>query len=182
MVGVKMASALVMIVFMAVSLGGKWAAAEVHHVVGNDRGWDLPSDVAGWSSGRVFRVGDKLWFTYSAAQESIAEIKTKEEYESCDVSNPIKMFTDGLDSILLDGEGIRYFVSSKTENCKNGLKLHVDVVPKHTPENPKVSKSKGSALALAAPPTTPTPSSAPSRISASFALFFVGLGLCFMGF
>lgn len=91
------------------------------------------------------------------------------------------MFTDGLDSILLDGEGIRYFVSSRTENCKNGLKLHVEVVPKHTPEKyPKVSTSEASALALATAPTTPAGASA--RITASFALFFVGLGLCFMGF
>lgn len=53
---------MMIMMMMAVSLGGgKWAAAaEVHHVVGGDRGWDLPSNVDAWSSGRVFRVGDKL--------------------------------------------------------------------------------------------------------------------------
>lgn len=90
------------------------------------------------------------------------------------------MFTDGLDSILLDGEGIRYFVSGKTENCKNGLKLHVEVVPdEHTRENPKVTTSEASATGLAAAPTSPSRASV--RISESFVLFFVGLGLCFMG-
>uniref|UniRef100_A0A2N9IW17 Phytocyanin domain-containing protein n=1 Tax=Fagus sylvatica TaxID=28930 RepID=A0A2N9IW17_FAGSY len=97
------------------------------------------------------RVGDKIWFTYSAAQESIIELKGKEEYESCDISNPIKMYTDGLDGISLDGEGIRYFVSSKPESCKNGLKLHVEVVPEGTPEIPKIASST-----LASGPTTPS--------------------------
>ncbi len=90
-------------------------------------------------------------FTYSAAQESIIELKGKEEYESCDISNPIKMYTDGLDGISLDGEGIRYFVSSKPESCKNGLKLHVEVVPEGTPEIAKIASST-----LASGPTTPS--------------------------
>ena len=54
---VKMVMALV---FMAASLGVKWAGAQVHHVVGGDRGWDPSTDVASWSSGRSFRVGDKI--------------------------------------------------------------------------------------------------------------------------
>lgn len=62
MVGVKMVKALVMIMAVALSLGlgGQWAAAQVHHVVGGDRGWDSSSDVASWSAGRVFRAGDKI--------------------------------------------------------------------------------------------------------------------------
>lgn len=40
--------ALVMIMAVALSLGlgGQWAAAQVFHVVGGDRGWDSSSDVA----------------------------------------------------------------------------------------------------------------------------------------
>lgn len=63
------------------------------------------------------------------------ELKGKEEYESCDASNPIKMYTDGLDAIPLEREGIKYFVSSEPENCKNGLKVHVNVQPKSTSDN-----------------------------------------------
>ena len=60
----------------------------------------------------------KLWcawagFTYSAGLESIVEVKQQDEYLSCDISNPIRMYTDGLDSISLDGEGIRYFVRDR---------------------------------------------------------------------
>lgn len=105
-------------------------------------------------------------FTYSAGQGSIVEVKEQEEYLSCDISNPIKMYTDGLDSVSLDGEGIRYFVSSKPDSCKNGLKLHVEVMPQGTPADfPKIATSEskasygygyGHVSALASGPTTPS--------------------------
>ncbi|KAJ4704021.1 Early nodulin-like protein 1 [Melia azedarach] len=177
MFGAKIVLVLV-VTMMAVSLDRTWAAAQMHHVVGGDRGWDSSSDVASWSAGRVFRIGDKIWFAYSAAQESIAELKSKEEYESCDVRNPIRMYTDGLDGVPLDGEGIRYFVSSKPDNCKKGLKLHVEVMPKQNPQTPKISTSEDSALALAAGPIPPSGS---TQFTASFVLVLVGLGLFCMG-
>ncbi|XP_040969616.1 mavicyanin isoform X2 [Gossypium hirsutum] len=154
------------VVIMAASLGGKLGAAQVHHVVGGDRGWDVSSDVASWSSGRSFRVGDKI------SQESIAEVNSPEEYESCDVSNPIRMYTDGIDGIPLDGEGIRYFVSGKEESCKNGLKLHVEVMPfgNPEPERPRVAVA-------AAAPTTPSGS---ARLYGSSVLLLAGLWLCYM--
>lgn len=79
-------------------------------------------------------------FTYSAAQGLVAELGSKKEYESCDLSNPIKMFSDGLHAIPLEREGIRYFVSSEPDHCKNGLKMHVDIQPientNYSPPNP----------------------------------------------
>ncbi|GAV65202.1 Cu_bind_like domain-containing protein [Cephalotus follicularis] len=170
MAGVKVV--LAMIIISLIGLGGKWVGAQVvHHVVGGDRGWDPSSDVASWSSGRVFKVGDKIWFTYSAAQESIVEVKSKEEYEACDVGSPIRMYTDGIDSISLVEQGLRYFVSSKSESCKNGLKLHVEVIPRQSPVQmiPEVASSEASAIALADGPTTP---SASSHLGASFGLLF----------
>lgn len=58
--GLKMV--IVALVIISVSLGGKWVGvgAQVHHVVGGDRGWDPSSDVSSWPSGRIFRVGDKI--------------------------------------------------------------------------------------------------------------------------
>ncbi|GLJ07942.1 hypothetical protein SUGI_0078090 [Cryptomeria japonica] len=32
-----------------------------HHVVGDDRGWDLASDFKGWASRKIFHVGDNLY-------------------------------------------------------------------------------------------------------------------------
>ncbi|CAL5183975.1 unnamed protein product [Lathyrus oleraceus] len=114
----------------AMSMSIDVAAAEVNHVVGGDHGWDPTSDILYWSSDRIFRVGDQIWFTYSAAQGLIAELKSREEYESCNMSNPIMMYTEGLHTVPLEKEGMRYFVSTDSQNCKNGLKLHVEVQPK----------------------------------------------------
>jgi hypothetical protein len=97
-------------------------------------------------------------FAYSAAQESVAELKSKEEYESCDMSNPIRTYTDGLDGISLEGEGIRYFASYSPESCKNGLKLHVEVLP----EGSSVS-------AMAAGPTSDS-----AHLIGSFILLAIG--------
>lgn len=69
-------------------------------------------------------------FTYSAAQGLIAELKSREEFESCNISNPIMMYTEGLHTVPLEKEGMRYFVSTDSQNCNNGLKLHVEVQPK----------------------------------------------------
>lgn len=97
-------------------------------------------------------------FTYSAAQESIVELRTSQEYESCDVTNPIRMYTDGITSLQLNEQGLRYFASSNPENCKNGLKLHVDVKPKTPWEIQGVATSEDSAIALAESPASPSSS------------------------
>ncbi|KAK2394256.1 hypothetical protein P8452_16092 [Trifolium repens] len=128
------------------------AGGEVHHVVGGDHGWDPNSDILSWSSGKVFRVGDQIWFAYSLAEGLIAELKSREEYESCNMSNPIMMYTEGLHTIPLEKEGIRYFVSSDSENCKNGLKLHVEVQPKDSPSRALPNTQN----VAAAEPTSPS--------------------------
>ncbi|GFZ03297.1 squamosa promoter binding protein-like 2 [Actinidia rufa] len=90
---------LMALVVVSAAIGGEWVvSAQSHHVLGGDPG--------SWSSGRIFRVGDKIWFTYSDAQDNIVELKSKEEYEACNVSNPIRdghgrrRFGRGRDSVL----------------------------------------------------------------------------------
>ncbi|KAE8714887.1 tropinone reductase-like protein [Hibiscus syriacus] len=177
MVNMIVLKVVMVMVIMAPGLGLKRIGAQPHqHVVGDDRGWDPSSDIATWSSGRSFRVGDKIWFAYSAAQESIVELKSEDEYESCDVQNPIRMYSDGLESIELVEEGIRYFVSSKPESCKRGLKLHVEVMPLGNPDTeiPKMVASENSVLADAVAPTTPSGS---KQLYGNFMLLFIGLWL-----
>ncbi|KAG8655788.1 mavicyanin [Manihot esculenta] len=171
-----MASAVKTVVALAVisvSLCGKWVAAEVNHLVGGDHGWDPSTDVASWSSGRTFRIGDKIWFAYSMAQGTIAELKTKEEYDSCDISNPIRMYTNGLDSISLHEEGIRYFVSTNSKICKKGLKLHVEVTSEKSGTCDDIPKSEDSALAVAAGPTA----SDSTHVGASGVMFMLLSGI-----
>ncbi|KAK6917816.1 Phytocyanin domain [Dillenia turbinata] len=94
-------------------------------------------------------------FAYSAAQESIVEVGSREEYESCDTSNPIRMFIDGLDSVSLEKEGFRYFTSGKEESCKKGLKIPVEVQGEPRIQMvTSVATSESAALALAEGPTS----------------------------
>ena len=108
------------------------------------------------------------------------ELKSKEEYEACDVSNPIRMVADGVDLVE---EGIRYFASVKPESCKSGLKLHVEVQPQLTQEhnnigpvgsddNGAVEDGLSSATAYGAP--ADGPSAAPHLNGLSY-LVFVGI-------
>ncbi|KAH7838678.1 hypothetical protein Vadar_029781 [Vaccinium darrowii] len=179
--GIKLKVLIAVVIVSVAIAGGEWVGAPVHHVVGGDRGWDPSTDVASWSSARIFSVGDKIWFTYSAAQENIVELKSKEEYEACDVSNPIKMYTNGLDSVPLEEEGIRYFASGKPESCKGGLKLHVEVQPQGTQPHHHISAvvaSEGSPGATAA--DGPTSPSASTHISGLSSLLFFGILLCYL--
>ena len=119
-------------------------------------------------------------FTYSDAQDNIVELKSKEEYEACNVSNPIRMVTDGVDLVE---EGIRYFASVKPESCKSGVKLHVEVQPQLTQEhnivgpvgsdgNGAVEDGLSSATAYGAP--ADGPSAAPHLNGLSY-LVFIGI-------
>nr|DAD23530.1 TPA_asm: hypothetical protein HUJ06_024993 [Nelumbo nucifera] len=154
---------MLLMIIISVIVGEKRIAAQVHHVVGDDHGWDPSSNIGAWSSGRIFRVGDKIWFAYSVAQESIAELKSKEEFDSCDTSNPIRMYTDGLDSISFDAEGTHYFTSGRPESCKKGLKFNVEVLPQpKTKEEAMMIVSTDDAVA-----TGPTPSASTRGLPSS---------------
>ncbi|KAJ3694639.1 hypothetical protein LUZ60_000016 [Juncus effusus] len=114
-----------------------------HHVIGGDQGWDSSNNVASWSHNKIFRVGDTIWFTYAAPQEGIIELKTVSEFESCELINPIRMYTEGLNQLTLEEEGSRYFVSKNVQNCKNGLKLHVKVFNETQEVNRVISVADG---------------------------------------
>ncbi|XP_022142597.1 mavicyanin-like [Momordica charantia] len=158
------------------------AGAETHHVVGGDRGWDVDSDISSWSAGRSFRVGDKIWFAYSAAHGNVVELRSQEEYEACDVSNFTRMYTDGIDIVALNGEGIRYFASSEQESCKKGLKLHVQVQAQAQQNSETTEDERTNDVSVAdsaAAPSTPSTSSPPhtpiSYITLTLFLFMLGL-------
>lgn len=58
--GDKALRVLLVVVLVAVAVGGQEVQGPVHHVVGGNRRWNPDSDIGTWLSGRVFRVGDKL--------------------------------------------------------------------------------------------------------------------------
>ncbi|XP_059064561.1 mavicyanin-like [Cryptomeria japonica] len=98
------------------------------HVVGDDRGWDPASDFKGWASRKIFYVGDNLWFAYASSQQSVLELKSREEFENCDVSNLVKLYDGGLDAVSLIEMGDRYITSGNVEDCQHGMKVHINVL------------------------------------------------------
>lgn len=56
----KMLRTLLVVALVSFANGGERAGAQVHHVVGDDRGWALSTDLHSWISGRVFKIGDIL--------------------------------------------------------------------------------------------------------------------------
>ncbi|XP_023542417.1 cucumber peeling cupredoxin-like [Cucurbita pepo subsp. pepo] len=162
-----------------VTTAAPFAGAETHHVVGGDRGWDVDSNIASWSAGRIFRVGDKIWFAYSVAHGNVVELARKEEYKACDVSRFIREYRDGIDIVALNGEGIRYFASSRAERCKKGLKLQVHVEAQQqkgetTGVGSRNDMSEGDGESAAVPPS-------PSTSSTPFAISYVTLSLLLAG-
>ncbi|KAJ6749465.1 hypothetical protein OIU85_000138 [Salix viminalis] len=131
---------LMALVIVSVSLN---VGAQVHHIVGGDHGWHPYTDIE-----RFIRVELVVLPPFSFSL--------------------FRMYSDDSDGISLDGEGVRYFTNSNSEKCRNGLKLHVEVVPDAT--TPEVT-SEGSDKAIAAPPES---SAASSHFGASFALLMAG--------
>ncbi|GAB2298948.1 hypothetical protein Dimus_033024 [Dionaea muscipula] len=162
-----LALSMAVVVWCFLSHGVRSVGTQVHHVVGDDRGWDSSSDIASWAAGRIFRVGDLLWFTYSGAKDSIVELATKEELDRCNLQNPIRMYTGGLEKLSLDAEGGRFFASGNPESCKKGLKLPINVMPKSMGDDQTKSKMVLPGSEKAAAALTPTsPSSTSSRTGA----------------
>ncbi|KAL8156876.1 stellacyanin-like [Apium graveolens] len=148
------------LVVVSLAMGGVLVQAHVHHIVKGETGWEQFFELGFKSSElMMFKVGDHIWFRN--AQDGIVELQSRDEYLSCDVSNPIKMYTDGPDKISLQEEGIRYFASGNPRECKNGLKLHVEVHPQQKNEGTEsaasttiTASSNGSDVVKAAGPTS----------------------------
>ncbi|GLJ46192.1 hypothetical protein SUGI_0972990 [Cryptomeria japonica] len=69
-----------------------------------------------------------LGFAYASSQQSILELKSREEFENCDVSNPIKLYDGGLDVVPLIEMGDRYFTNGNAKDCQCGMKVHINVL------------------------------------------------------
>ncbi|CAL9165992.1 unnamed protein product [Musa hybrid cultivar] len=104
------------------------AGAYVFYAGGRD-GWVLhPSESYGdWAERNRFQVADTIVFKYKKGEDSVLEV-SKQDYDACDVSKPIRKL-DGGDSVFnFDRSGPFYFISGAPENCQQGQKLVVVVM------------------------------------------------------
>ncbi|KAK1403133.1 Copper binding protein 1 [Heracleum sosnowskyi] len=149
-------------------MGFEMVQAHVHHIVKGEAGWEQFFELGFKSSElMMFKVGDHIWFRN--AQEGIVELQSRKEYLSCDVSNPIKMYTDGPDKISLDQQGVRYFASGNPRECKNGLKLHVEVHPQLNNNGTQTDANASGVVKAAGPTSTST------RLGGFSYMLFIGL-------
>ncbi|XP_057458103.1 mavicyanin-like [Lotus japonicus] len=138
------------------------------HTVGDASGWNIGVDYTTWASGKTFKVGDNLVFTYSSSLHGVDEVD-ESSYKSCSTSSPIKTYSDGNTKVALTKAGTLYFICPTPGHCTSsgGMKVQIKVVaassttPSPTPTTPTPSTPT---------PTTPsptTPSTTPSSPSES---------------
>lgn len=120
----QLSSAAMILMMMLMNMD---ECSAVQHLVGEDKGWAPHSDFDGWASGKIFQVGDNLWFAYASGEQSVLELKSQEEWEVCNISNPIRLYKGGVDSVPLVDVGSRFFTTGRVEDCRNGMKLHINV-------------------------------------------------------
>lgn len=90
-----------------------------------------------------------LVFSYSASN-SVREV-TKQNFDTCNISNPLKTYSNGNTTVTLSAPGDRYFVSGNRLYCFGGMKLHV-----HVPAD-EVASPIGSPQAQPSATGTPLP-------------------------
>ncbi|KAL5074620.1 hypothetical protein RYX36_013604 [Vicia faba] len=96
----------------------------------------------GWSGRNRFQVNDVLVFKYKKGSDLVLEV-TKEAYDKCNKTNPIKKLEDGNTEFTLDRSGPFYFISGTDQNCEKGQKLNLVVISPqgHTPSSAAPSPS-----------------------------------------
>ncbi|KAG6535199.1 hypothetical protein ZIOFF_000161 [Zingiber officinale] len=122
---------------------------------GGKYGWVLnPSESYGhWAERNRFQVNDSIVFKYKKGEDSVLVV-AEQDFDSCDVSNPIRKLDGGDSRFVFERSGPFFFVSGAPGRCERGQKLAVVVMAVRRPRWPPVSAS---------PVLPPTPASSPPR-------------------
>ncbi|KAK6925741.1 Phytocyanin domain [Dillenia turbinata] len=121
------------------------------YVVGGNSGWDISTDLDSWTLGKRFLVGDVLLFQYSSSH-SVMEV-VPQDFDGCNMSNPISSSSTGNTSIPLTAPGDKFFVCGNKLHCLGGMKLQVTV-----DDNRSAAPAPAPAMEPGAPGSHPRPS------------------------
>ncbi|KAM0938326.1 putative Phytocyanin domain, cupredoxin [Dioscorea sansibarensis] len=134
--------------------------------VGGKDGWVLNphESYTQWSGRNRFQVHDKLVFKYKKGEDSVLVV-SKEDYDKCNESNPIKKFDDGNSVFEFDKTGPFFFISGAPGKCNQGQKLNVIVLSLKT-KKPSTSPAPSPTSSVSSQPPS-SPSSSPSPSSSS---------------
>ncbi|XP_061352699.1 early nodulin-like protein 4 [Gastrolobium bilobum] len=111
--------------------------------VGGKDGWVVKplEEYNHWARRHVFHVNDILYFKYKEGNDSVLVVK-KEDYYSCNITNPIHKMDDGNSTFHLNKLSLFFFISDNVNNCKNGQRLIITVMSASPAPSPsKVSDS-----------------------------------------
>ncbi|XP_057433458.1 early nodulin-like protein 14 [Lotus japonicus] len=138
-----------------------FSAAKELLVGGKTDAWKVPSSEADslnqWAEKSRFKVGDYLVWKYDGGKDSVLQVN-KEDYGSCNTSNPIEEYKDGNTKVKLDRPGPHYFISGAKGHCEKGQKLVVVVMtPKHSRDR-AISPASSPAELEEGPAVAPTSS------------------------
>lgn len=127
-------------------------------------------------------------FKYNKGIDSVVVVK-KEDFDSCNINNPIQKMDGGDSTFQLSNSGLFYFISGNLNNCKNGQKLIVLVmavrqpIPKAAPPPASIlPPQKIPATDLTSPASTPTTDKSGSgRVGVSVSVGIVFMFIAFVG-
>ncbi|KAF8053363.1 hypothetical protein N665_1424s0004 [Sinapis alba] len=138
---------------------------------------DSPSNTLNhWAEANRFKVGDVLVWTYDAKTDSVLQV-TKEDYDRCNTTKPLKQFNDGDTKFKLNNSGAFFFISGASNNCVKGEKIHVVVLAeRNSGGSPKVSPVSSPPASTHAP--APAPNAAVGlKVGSGLFLTAVAIGL-----
>ncbi|KAK9664213.1 hypothetical protein RND81_14G026400 [Saponaria officinalis] len=130
--------------------------------VGGKDGWVLnPSEKYNhWAERMRFQVNDTLLFKFKKEEDSVLLV-TSENYNKCNVNNPIKSLTNEKSEYKFERSGPHFFISGKSDHCNQGQKL-VIVVLAVRPNKPPPSPTTPAPVPGPTTPSTQSPTPSPS--------------------
>ncbi|KAK1397015.1 early nodulin-like protein 2 [Heracleum sosnowskyi] len=89
---------------------------------GGKDGWILsPSEsYDAWSKRQRFIIGDIITFKYTQGVDSVLAVN-KNDFDTCNINNPITKMDDGNSVFKLDKAGPFYFISGNKSNCDQAM-------------------------------------------------------------
>lgn len=155
--------------------------------VGDLDAWGIPTSAnpqvyTYWSKYHTLKIGDSLLFLYPPSQDSVIQV-TLENYNSCNLTDPILYMNNGNSLFNITAYGDFYFTSGVQGRCQKEQKLHISV-----PGNGSASAYSPSYGPSALPDTAPSyptvfgsiplpPSSSPTTRFSILLSFIIGAGI-----
>ncbi|XP_031256771.1 mavicyanin-like [Pistacia vera] len=168
---------LLMTTLFGVSLGAVYE-------VGDSAGWSTMGNVDynKWASSKNFHVGDKIVFNYNNQFHNVKQV-SHQDFQSCNATSSIAVYTSGSDSITLKSLGHYYFLCGVPGHCEAGQKVDIMVTP--VSFRPSASPNYASSPSRSSPLTPPShaTNTAPShqcfQLSSAFVSLAIFIGACF---